>query len=64
MGGGECGWGGGEYGGEGESVEGRGECGGEGGVWRGGGTLLNNAEAVDILGGKSVECSRGKGVMF
>ena len=27
-------------------------------------TLLNNTETVDILGGKSVESSRGKGVMF
>ena len=29
-----------------------------------GGRLLNNAEGVDILGVKSVECLRGKGVMF
>ena len=27
-------------------------------------TLLNNTETVHILGGKSVESSRGKGVMF
>ena len=27
-------------------------------------TLLNNTEAVDILGGKGVESSRGQGVMF
>ena len=26
--------------------------------------LLNNIETVDTLGGKSVESSRGKGVMF